>query len=281
VWRSLREVKQRIPRCSRKNVVATNAACFLKVCSGRATQDSWMRAEAAGESRPMAQQAILGSQDWTPMRCADIVCDYVIEHLADDDAVLVVDETGFLKTRQSVVRSGAWQYTGSAGNDYELPDRRLRYYVCAPWSCFIDRALYLPKDWTDDPDRLGSCIRACRCRLCDQTKTCDENDRTRDSRVCAIQVGSGDTVSTVLRHRTATTSSRQRLRAWVGSAHVFRSWANDRRSPVPPQTSPDAALSDWKRLSARPNWNQRTAAARLVLSRIGPTSRRKPIQQCK
>jgi transposase len=35
----------------------------------------------------------------------------------------------------------------------------------------------------------GSGIRACRCRLCDQTKTCDEDDRRRDSRVCTVRVG--------------------------------------------------------------------------------------------
>jgi len=45
--------------------------------------------------------------------------------------------------------------------DYKLPDRRLRYLRFASWHAFIDRALYLPKEWTDDPDRLGSHIRAC------------------------------------------------------------------------------------------------------------------------
>ncbi len=57
-----------------------------------------MRAEAAGDPGPWRQQAILGPR---PMgrRCvaADVVRDYVVEHLAADDAVLVIDETGFLK----------------------------------------------------------------------------------------------------------------------------------------------------------------------------------------
>jgi len=35
---------------------------------------------------------------------------------------------------------------------------------------FIDRALYLPKEWTDDPDRLQH-IRACRHGLCDQNQS--------------------------------------------------------------------------------------------------------------
>jgi SRSO17 transposase len=56
-----------------------------------------MRAEAAGDPGPWRQQAILGRRDWDADGLRDIVRDYVIEHLADDDAVLVIDETGFLK----------------------------------------------------------------------------------------------------------------------------------------------------------------------------------------
>jgi len=87
-------------------------------------------------------------------RClARYLRDYVIEHLADDDAVLVIDETGFLK--QGNASCGvARQYTGSGRQDYELPDRRLRDLRFRHGHAFIDRALYLPKEWTDDPDRL-------------------------------------------------------------------------------------------------------------------------------
>ncbi len=46
----------------------------------------WMRAEAAGDPGPWRQQAILGRRDWDADGLRDIVRDYVIEHLADDDA---------------------------------------------------------------------------------------------------------------------------------------------------------------------------------------------------
>ena len=73
-----------------------------------------MRAEAAGDPGPWRQQAILGRGDWDADALRDIVRDYVIEHLVDDDAVLVIDETGFLK--QGKASCGvARQYTGSAG----------------------------------------------------------------------------------------------------------------------------------------------------------------------
>ena len=68
----------------------------------------------AGDPGPWRQQAILGRSDWDADALRDIVRDYVIEHLADDDSVLVIDETGFLK--QGKASCGvARQYTGSAG----------------------------------------------------------------------------------------------------------------------------------------------------------------------
>ena len=56
-----------------------------------------MRAEAAGDPGPWRQQAILGRGRWDADALRDIVRDYVVENLAVDDAVLVIDETGFLK----------------------------------------------------------------------------------------------------------------------------------------------------------------------------------------
>jgi SRSO17 transposase len=73
-----------------------------------------MRAEAAGDPGPWRQQAILGRGRWDADALRDIVRDYVVEHLAADDAVLVIDETGFLKQGRASCGVGR-QYTGSAG----------------------------------------------------------------------------------------------------------------------------------------------------------------------
>ena len=87
------------------------------------------------------------------MRCATWCASYVVEHLADDDAVLVVDETGFLK--QGKASCGvARQYTGSAGKITNCQIGVFATYVSRHGHAFIDRALYLPKSWTDDPTRL-------------------------------------------------------------------------------------------------------------------------------
>ena len=151
---SLREVKKRIRPLFGQERVARNAGLFLEGLLGdEQRKTGWMRAEAAGDPGPWRQQAILGRRDWDADALRDIVRDYVIEHLADNDAVLVIDETGFLK--QGKASCGvARQYTGSAGKITNCQIGVFAAYVSRHGHAFIDRALYLPKEWTDDPDRL-------------------------------------------------------------------------------------------------------------------------------
>src|SRR3979490_1879816 len=91
---SLREIKKRIRPLFRQEVVATTAGLFLEGLLGdEKRKTGWMRAEAAGDPGPRRQQAILGRMAWDADALRDIVRDYVIEHLADDDAVLRMDGT--------------------------------------------------------------------------------------------------------------------------------------------------------------------------------------------
>ncbi len=114
-----------------------------------------MRAEAAGDPGPWRQQAILGRGRWEADALRDVVRDYVVESLADRDAVLVLDETGFLK--QGKASCGvARQYTGSAGKITNCQIGVFAAYVSRHGHALIDRALDLPKAWTDDPARLAS-----------------------------------------------------------------------------------------------------------------------------
>ena len=102
---------------------------------------------------PGGNRRFPGRRDWDADALRDIVRDYVVENLADDDAVLVIDETGFLK--QGKASCGvARQYTGSAGKITNCQIGVFAAYVSRHGHAFIDRALYLPKEWTEDPDRL-------------------------------------------------------------------------------------------------------------------------------
>ena len=101
----------------------------------------------------MAPASDSGPREWDAAALRDIVREYALETLADEDAVLVIDETGFLK--QGKASCGvARQYTGSAGKITNCQIGVFTAYVSRHGHAFIDRALYLPKEWTDDRARL-------------------------------------------------------------------------------------------------------------------------------
>jgi len=153
---SLREVKRRLRPLFTQERVAVSAGLFLDGLLGpERRKTGWMRAEAAGDPGPWRQQAILGRGRWEADALRDLVRDYVLESLADREAVLVLDETGFLK--QGKASCGvARQYTGSAGKITNCQIGVFAAYVSRHGHAFIDRALYLPKTWTDDPARLAA-----------------------------------------------------------------------------------------------------------------------------
>ena len=154
---ALRDAKGRIRGLFTQKRVAASAGMFLDGLLGdERRKTGWMRAEAAGDPGPWRQQALLGRGRWDADALRDIVRDYVVETLGADDAVLVIDETGFLKQGKASCGVGR-QYTGSAGKITNCQIGVFAAYVSARGHAFIDRALYLPKAWTDDPARLARC----------------------------------------------------------------------------------------------------------------------------
>ena len=153
---SLREVKARMRGLFTQDRVAASAGAFLDGLLGdERRKTGWMRAEAAGDPGPWRQQAILGRGRWDADALRDIVRDYVVETLGADDAVLVIDETGFLKQGKASCGVGR-QYTGSAGKITNCQIGVFAAYVSRHGHAFVDRALYLPKAWTSDLARLAA-----------------------------------------------------------------------------------------------------------------------------
>ena len=112
---SLREVKGRIRPLFQQERMAGSAGLFLDVLLGpERRKTGWMRAEAAGDPGPWRQQALLGRAQWDADALRDMVRGYVVETLSEPDAVLVIDETGFLKQGKASCGVGR-QSTGSAG----------------------------------------------------------------------------------------------------------------------------------------------------------------------
>ena len=123
---SLREAKARMRPLFRQERMARSAGLFLDGLLGpERRKTGWMRAEAAGDPGPWRQQAILGRGRWEADGLRDVGRDYALEALADPDAMLVLDETGFLKQGKSSC-GVARQYTGSAGKITNSDVRRQR-----------------------------------------------------------------------------------------------------------------------------------------------------------
>lgn len=153
---SLREVKQRIRPLFLQERMAHCAGLFLDALLGpERRKTGWMRAEAAGDPGPWRQQALLGRACWNADALRDVVRDYVVETLSAADAVLVIDETGFLK--QGKASCGvSRQYTGSAGKITNCQIGVFAAYVSEHGHGFIDRQLYLPKSWAADLKRRAA-----------------------------------------------------------------------------------------------------------------------------
>jgi SRSO17 transposase len=149
----LRQAKAHLKSLFAHPSVAASAAAFLDGLLGSERRKTgWMRAEAVGDPGPWRQQAVLGRSHWDADALRDMVREYALETLASADAVLIIDETGFLKQGLRSCGVGR-QYTGSAGKIANCQIGVFAAYVSDKGCAFIDRQLYLPQDWTNKPER--------------------------------------------------------------------------------------------------------------------------------
>jgi SRSO17 transposase len=116
-------------------------------------KNGWQLAEAIGETDPQGVQRLLNSAKWDADAVRDDLREYVVEHLGEEESgVLVADETGFLKKGKKSV-GVARQYTGTAGDTVDCQVGVFVAYASNKGAAFIDRALYLPEEWANDPKR--------------------------------------------------------------------------------------------------------------------------------
>jgi SRSO17 transposase len=115
-------------------------------------KNGWQLAEHAGETRPYGMQRLLAGAKWDADAVRDDLRAYVLEQLGDPRAVLVIDETGFLK--QGVKSVGVKrQYSGTAGRIENCQIGVFLTYAAPEGHVLLDRELYLPKEWADDTAR--------------------------------------------------------------------------------------------------------------------------------
>jgi SRSO17 transposase len=118
-------------------------------------KNGWQLAEELGEPTPDGVQRLLAAARWDAGQVRDDLRDYVVEHLGDPAAVLVVDETGFVKkgTESAGVQR---QYSGTAGRVENCQIGVFLAYASAKGRALLDRELYLPESWTRDRPRCDA-----------------------------------------------------------------------------------------------------------------------------
>lgn len=130
-----------------------HAGRYLQGLTSRVERkNGWQLAEQMGDPTPVNLQHFIARAEWDANAVRDDLHSYVVEQLGDSDAVLIVDETGFLKKGMKSVGVKR-QYSGTAGRIENCQIGVFLAYRSVRGHALIDRALYLPREWADDHER--------------------------------------------------------------------------------------------------------------------------------
>src|SRR5258708_30882561 len=146
-------VAQRLaPRFARSEARRHAQAYLWGLLSPVERKNGWQLAEVVGDRTPYAIQHLLGRADWDPDAVRDDLRAYVVEHFGDAQAILVLDETAVVK-KGAASAGVAKQYAGSVGKLENAQVGVFLAYASLQGVALLDRALYLPEDWTHDRTR--------------------------------------------------------------------------------------------------------------------------------
>ena len=127
-------------------------ALVLGLLADLPRKNCWTIAEHVGNRSPDGMQHLLSRAVWDHDGVRDDLRAYLVERLGNPEAVLVIDETGDLKKGTQTVGVQR-QYTGTAGRIENAQVAVYLVYASDAGHAVIDRELYLPKGWIDDPAR--------------------------------------------------------------------------------------------------------------------------------
>jgi SRSO17 transposase len=113
---------------------------------------SWQLAEAARLANPYSFQHLLGRAQWDADAVRDEHRQAVLAGLGQEDAVLAIDESGVIKKGHKSA-GVARQYCGASGKLDNCQVGVFLSWQTAKGHALLDRVLYLPREWTDDPPR--------------------------------------------------------------------------------------------------------------------------------
>jgi SRSO17 transposase len=144
---------ERIGPCFARSETRERVKAYLRgLLSPIERKNGWQLAEEAGLPTPYAMQYLLNRAVWDSDEVRDQLQAYVRERIADADGMLVIDETGFLKKGKKSVGVQR-QYSGTAGRIENCQLGVFLTYASKAGHTLVDRELYVPKSWTQDPER--------------------------------------------------------------------------------------------------------------------------------
>ena len=144
---------ERIGPCFARSETREGVKAYLRgLLSPIERKNGWQLAEEAGCATPYAMQYLLNRAVWESEEVRERLQAYVREMIAGPDGMLVMDETGFLKKGKKSVGVQR-QYSGTAGRIENCQIGVFLTYASQGDHTLVDRELYLPKSWTQDPER--------------------------------------------------------------------------------------------------------------------------------
>ena len=148
--RELAALHERLADLFKRPEPRQRSLAYLKGLLGTVERkNGWQLAEWIGEATPDGVQHLLERAQCDADAARDVLRSYVVEQLGERDAVLIVDETGFVKKGKHSAGVQR-QYSGTAGR---IENSQMDVFLCYAGrggSAFIDRELYVPKAWTEE-----------------------------------------------------------------------------------------------------------------------------------
>ena len=129
-----------------------SARCWL---SRGDRKSCWQLAEAAGHATPRRMQALLAEHAWDWTAALAALQRFILAHLGDPEAIVVLDETAELKKGTATV-GVARQHAGITGQVENCQTVVFAAYVTARAHALFDFRLYLPKAVVRGPGSGGS-----------------------------------------------------------------------------------------------------------------------------
>ena len=149
----LTDIERRLAPYFERAEPRQRALAYLRgLLSPAERKNSWQLAEVSGDATPYGLQHLLRRALWDPEAVRDELRRYVVQHLGDAAAVLVIDETGFLKKGRHSA-GVARQYSGTAGRIENCQIGVFVGYASRHGHTLLDRELYRPAEWTNDRAR--------------------------------------------------------------------------------------------------------------------------------